>query len=292
MIYCKNVAYSYHGSHEGLLDFSIDVCTEDDGRVYGLLGKNGSGKTTLIRLLTGVLMPQKGTVKVHNFESKRRNPHMLREIAIIPEEYEVPPITPKTYERCWSKFYPRFDNKLFAHLQEVLGCPQNKLLENFSMGQKKKFLFAFAIATQAKLLIFDEPTNSRDISGKILFKQIIHKHTTKEQRILISTHQIKDIKDIIDSVIVIDRGNYLLHSRIDTINKAFMAAKTKEAMREQVIYHIPYLDGYMSLIKRTSEDEPTAVDLELFFLAAIENTQSVREILQPYSKDFEAGGNI
>ncbi len=282
MIYCENLTYMYRKSHEGISSFSIDVTSNDTGRIFGLLGANGSGKSTLMRLLTGILMPQSGVVKVHGFESKKRNPYMLQEIAMIPEEYDIPPITPKIYEKCWSGFYPNFDKKLFATLQKMLSCPQDQPLHNLSMGQKKRFLFAFTIATQAKLLIFDEPTNHLDIAGKTLFTEIIQKHTNKAQRILISTHQIKDVKNIIDSIIILKKGSCLLHTGIDTINNIFTIEKANKAKQESIC-EIPYLNESMVLARRKNSKKPTSpIDLELFFLAAVENSPSICDILQSH----------
>ena len=100
-------------------------------------------------------------------------------------------------------FYPKFDHKLFKTLCNEFEIPMENKLDEMSYGQKKKTLISFGIACNTRLILLDEPTNGLDIPSKSQFRKIIAKSTNPGNCILISTHQIKDIENLIDHVLII-----------------------------------------------------------------------------------------
>ena len=160
MISIKNVTFGYTPSARVLEDFSLDF---EEGGVYGLLGKNGTGKSTLLYLITGLLRAQKGTVKVDGVDSQKREAGTLAELFIVPEEYDLPPVSLKKYVQAIKPFYPRFSEELLEKCLREFEMPTDVNLGSLSMGQKKKVYICIALAANTRYLLLDEPTNGLDI---------------------------------------------------------------------------------------------------------------------------------
>ncbi|MDY0290044.1 MAG: ATP-binding cassette domain-containing protein, partial [Sphaerochaeta sp.] len=123
------------------------------GNIYGLLGKNGSGKTTLLKLLCGQLFPQEGYTSVLGFDPIGRKPEMLSEVFYLPEEFPLPRMKASEYLKMNSVFYPRFDHSMFAKFCKDFDLDMSQNLNEMSLGQKKKLLLAFGLASNTSLLI-------------------------------------------------------------------------------------------------------------------------------------------
>ena len=112
------------------------------GNIYGLLGLNGAGKSTLLKLMTGLLFPDAGTLRVLDHEPARREPDFLSQVFMLPEELNLPGITGEEYVSGLAPFYPRFDHARFERYRDEFELPRNTKLTAHSYGQKKKFLRA------------------------------------------------------------------------------------------------------------------------------------------------------
>ncbi len=293
MLVCNNITYQYSHSNENALDgFTFNSkdmhFDEEGGKVYGLLGKNGAGKSTLIRILSGGIIHYKGECRIGDFSSSSRDPKMLQDIIIVPEEYYLPPILPLEYAKLFGIFYPHFTIDLLNSLIEGFEIPRKKLLVNMSFGQKKKFMIAFAFATRAKIIIFDEPTNGLDIPSKILFNQCVHKHKKLYQMIIVSTHQVKDVESIIDALILIHEGKSLLNTSIENIAQYFQVVQSEKRLSSKdVIFCIESIGGYTSLqVRKKALKKNTLqnVDIELFFTATLHSPSKIQNILSSVEK--------
>ena len=166
MLQVENISFSYRkGRKEVLSDFSLSL---EAGRVYGLLGKNGAGKSTLLYLMSGLLAPKRGRVMYHDTDMRRRLPVTLQDMFLVPEEFELPPISLVSYIELNSKFYPRFSKEDMVKYLHFFEMDMDADLGALSMGQKKKIFMSFALATNTSLLLMDEPTNGLDIPGILL----------------------------------------------------------------------------------------------------------------------------
>ena len=143
------------------------------GNIYGLLGRNGAGKTTLLRLMSGLLFAKTGSARVAGEEVRRRTPAFLRELYFVPEEFHTPALSPRALVRLYSVFYPRFDHAAMERYLADLEVDPDQSMTAMSYGQKKKVLLAFAVASQCRLLILDEPTNGLDIPAKSQFRRLL-----------------------------------------------------------------------------------------------------------------------
>lgn len=279
MIEIKNLSFGYNKNK--LLYKNLNLSLEA-GSIYGLLGKNGAGKSTLLKNIIGLLFPNTGEIWVNGFKPKKRLPGFLETIYFIPEEVDVPPLSIKRYLNLFTPFYPKFNKKLFYEYLNDLEIESNIKLSTLSLGQQKKFIIAFALATNTKVLIMDEPTNGLDIPSKSWLRKLIASIVNDDRIIIISTHQVRDLDNLIDRVIVVDEGNLLLNASMAEIAQKLCFKTVKEAGdEEQVIYSEISLNGY-SIVTKNTKKEDSKVNLEHLFNAI---TQSPNEVKNLFVKE-------
>ena len=215
MIDISNVTFEYRKGKPVLKDFSLSF---PQGGVYGLLGKNGTGKSTLLYLISGLLRPRHGEERVDGMLSANRQPQMLREIFLVPEEYDLPSVSLKSYTRALKSFYPRFSDELLRKCIEVFDLEMDMQLGTLSMGQKKKVYMCVALATGTRVLLMDEPTNGLDILSKSQFRKAVVQGMEEDKTVLVSTHQVHDVERLLDHVTIINGNQVLLHGPLNEDN--------------------------------------------------------------------------
>ena len=215
MIDISNVTFEYRKGKPVLKDFSLSF---PQGGVYGLLGKNGTGKSTLLYLISGLLRPRHGEVRVDGMLSANRQPQMLREIFLVPEEYDLPSVSLKSYTRALKSFYPRFSDDLLRKCIEVFDLEMDMQLGTLSMGQKKKVYMCVALATGTRVLLMDEPTNGLDILSKSQFRKAVVQGMDEDKTVLVSTHQVHDVERLLDHVTIINGNQVLMHGPLNEDN--------------------------------------------------------------------------
>ena len=269
MINIKNLSFHYKKKSPLFNDFSLEV---ENGRIVGLLGKNGAGKSTLLHLISGLIQPKSGEINVNGFTPFDRNPNYLADVYMVPEEFAFPPISISTYVKAFSLLYPNFENQKLNNILEEFELQQPSNLNKLSHGQRKKFLIAFALSTNCKMLVFDEPTNGLDIPSKSQFRKILVSSVTDEQLVIISTHQVKDIDTIIDKVVVIENGKIIYQENIDEITKKLYFDLVPSLTGiGNVLYHEQCPLGQKIIVPASNGNE-SSIDLELLFNAIINKT--------------------
>ncbi len=261
MITCQNISFKY--LKKPLFEnLQMDL---EPGNLYGLLGKNGAGKTTFLKLCCGLLYPQKGEIRVYGQAPHHRRPEFLSDLFLVPEEFLLPPVSGKLYLEMLSGFYPHFSEERFAaHLEEFeLELP--KRLDRLSLGQKKKFLLAFGLASGARFLLLDEPTNGLDIPAKGQFRKLLSSALDPERVILVSTHQVRDMEHLIDPIVILDSGRILFSSTLDKFSENYSMIQG-EPDGAKVIYEERILGRNLSLI-HGAHPEALPLDLEFLFKA-------------------------
>jgi ABC-2 type transport system ATP-binding protein len=274
MIAIDNLHFKY-GKKEVFNGLSLNF---DKGNIYGLLGKNGTGKSTLFRNICGLLKPQNGSVYAFGYESFKRSPNMLNKIFLLPEEFHVPAVKVKDFADSLAPFYPKYDATMFEKLLTEFQIPMENNLSQMSMGQKKKTLIAFSLSTNTDVLLMDEPTNGLDIMSKVQFKKVMSAVSGKDKCIVISTHQVKDIENLVDRITVIDSGNLLFDQTIDQIGKKLQFAHSLEKP-VYCVYTDESLRGYDSIVVNTNQIE-SKVDLELLYKAVMEVPAELNKIFE------------
>lgn len=272
MIQLKNVSFGYNSKAGLFNDLSLDF---ESGKIYGLLGKNGTGKTTMIKLLTGLLHPKSGSCLADGANVFNRIPSVMNNIFIVPEEFYVPSIKMEDYVKINSPFYPRFSMEQYQTFRKEFELPANKRLNTLSYGQKKKFMLAFGLATNVKLLFLDEPTNGLDIPSKSQLRKTIALALHEDRSIVISTHQARDLDSLIDTILIIEDGKIVFNYGYDDITGklSFEKALTIEDENE-IIYKEESLGGYKVVRKAKSAHE-SLLDLELLFNAVVSNHSEI-----------------
>lgn len=243
------------------------------GKIYGLFGMNGAGKTTLLKHIAGLLFPKKGECKVFDEHAGDRKPGVLADIFVIPEEFELPAISSEAFVTINSPFFPKFDDHQMEKYREEFKIKNGQKLTTMSYGQKKKFLIAFGLATNARLLLMDEPTNGLDIPSKSQFRKIIASSTNEDRCILVSTHQVRDLGNIIDQVTIIDEGKIIFDQSIEDISKKFVFGKIKDDEEHEVVYSEEILGGKAAICKNKGME--SEVDMELLFNGVINNREKI-----------------
>ncbi|MDD6364357.1 MAG: ATP-binding cassette domain-containing protein [Bacteroidales bacterium] len=213
MIEIRNLKFSY-GNETVLENISMNL---EEGRVYGLLGENGVGKTTLLTLLCGLKKCQEGSILIDGRDPYKREPSLLGNIYYLPDEVAGVPMKAEEYARNWGLFWPEFDLDKFMTIMSELETDPSKRMDRMSCGQLKKSYISFALACNCRYIFLDEPTNGLDIPSKAEFRKAVMKHTSESSTLLISTHQVRDLENIIDPVIILDRRDVLLNAGISEI---------------------------------------------------------------------------
>ena len=264
MITVENLSFLYRKSKRAVLhDFSLSL---EKGRVYGLLGKNGAGKSTLLYLMSGLLTPKSGKVVYHDVDVRRRLPITLQDMFLVPEEFDLPPVSLISYIELNSPFYPRFSKEDMVKYLHYFEMDINIDLGVLSMGQKKKVFMSFALATNTSLLLMDEPTNGLDIPGKSQFRKFIASGMTDDKTILISTHQVRDIDKVLDHVLIMDNNRVLLNeSTMSICDKLFFTESENRELLQSSLFSTPSIQGNFLLLPNES-GEDSEINLELLFL--------------------------
>lgn len=277
MIKIENLSFAFKKSELLFKNLNMEL---HSGRTYGLFGLNGAGKTTLLNHICGTLFPADGTCLIDGTESRKRLPQTMSEIYIVPEQFDLPDITPNKFIELHAPFYPRFDHDQIKEIMEHFHLIANKKLSEQSYGQRKKFLIAFAIATNTNNLIMDEPTNGLDIPSKSQFRKIMASTNRDERCTIISTHQVRDLETMIDRITILHDGSIIFDQTTEDISKHLAFKKVGPNESAEKIYGEEILGGEHIIAPRTSGDQNSMVNLELLFNGVIESTESINNVFK------------
>jgi len=276
MIEVTNLTFGY--KKRSLLFKNLNLKLEA-GHIYGLLGKNGAGKSTLLKNLAGLVYPLEGSCKVNGYNAADRLPSFLQELFFIPEELYLPDVTANQFMQSTVHFYPKFNEEAFYKMLREFDVPADQRMKELSFGQQKKVAIAFGIAANTTLLIMDEPTNGLDIPSKIQLRKIIASALTEERCIVISTHQVRDLDSLIDTLLVLHDREIVLNSSLDFIAERLHFSVAVSVDATQVLYTAAQTMG-INTISANDTDEPGKVDLELLFNVLTSGNKQITNILK------------
>jgi ABC-2 type transport system ATP-binding protein len=276
MIAIKNLTFNYAKKQQPLFN-ELD-CELQTGSIVGLLGKNGAGKTTLLKLMIGLLFPDKGDISILGHEPAKRQPSLLQDVFFVSEEFYLPPISINNYVKANAGFYPRFDKELLLRLIKDFELPETKSLQKLSYGQKKKFLISFALATKCHLLVLDEPTNGLDIPSKSIFRKVLAGSLDEDQLVIISTHQVKDVENLIDKVLMLDNGKFIMQKDLYEIGSQLNFSTVSSAEGEHILYSEMVPGGFRVITQQ--ENGTSNVDIELLFNAIANGHEKLKKYVQ------------
>jgi ABC-2 type transport system ATP-binding protein len=182
-----------------------------------------------------------------------------------------------TYTRMNAVFYSKFNHEQFAQYLKEFELPVENKLSAISYGQKKKFLIAFGLATNARVLILDEPTNGLDIPSKSQFRKIMASALDETRLIIISTHQVRDLENLIDVVIVLENGQIVFHHNTADIAQHLAFEPNLAGIRPGKSCTPKTCRAAGRASSATPRASETRVDLELLFNGIIHNHRSINE---------------
>lgn len=271
MIQMNQVDFSYRKKKV----FSGLDLTLSEGHVYGLLGKNGAGKSTLLKLMCGLLFPRLGRIDVMGYLPSARKPSFLSDLFFIPEEIYLPDLRMSEYAKLLHPFYPEFDYQMLMDYMEEFEVAATEKMSRMSYGQRKKALICLGLACNTRLLVMDEPTNGLDIPSKSRFRRLISSVATEERCIVISTHQVRDLDNLIDALVIVDENKVLLNATIGRITEKFAFRNLRED--EPALFAEESIKGRWGVVVN-EEHMDTKLDMELFFNAVLQHPDKVRAI--------------
>ncbi len=270
MIEIKDLAFSY-GKTPILKSITT---TLEEGRIYGLLGENGVGKTTLLTLLCGLKKVCSGSITTDGENPFDRTPTLLQNQFYLPDE--VLPVAMKA--ECFAKgrgaFWPDYDHSKFLEIMKEFENDPAKKMNQMSAGQLKKTYISLALACGCKYIFMDEQTNGLDIPSKTQFRSAIMKYTSDDSTIVISTHQVRDLENIIDPIIILDRQDVLLNASVEEItSKLYFDYGTQ--LHPESLYSEQLPGGFIQVYPN-STGEDSKINVEALFNAVHKNKELIK----------------
>ena len=264
MIDIKDLKYKYAGSRRYVFsDFNLSM---ESNNIYGLLGKNGMGKSTLLYLISGLLRRNGGTISINGLDTINNRAEMLSEIFLVPEEFDLLPMSLEAYVKMNKPFYPNFSREVLESCLRDFELTPDINLKELSMGQKKKVYMSFALAANTKLLLMDEPTNGLDIPSKSQFRRVIANNMDEGRTMIISTHQVHDVESLLDHILILDHSELLLNASVsDICSKYSFGYRQVGEPTDDVLYAEPSVQGSAVITRKQTEEEETQLNLELLF---------------------------
>ena len=272
MIQIKDLGFSY-GGFPVLKNITMNL---EEGRIYGLLGENGVGKTTLLTLISGLKKPLTGSIDTDGHNPYEREPSFLSDQYYLSDEVAAINMKAIDYAVNYGRFWENFDLAKFNEVMQILENDPQKKMTTMSFGQLKKTYIAFALACNTKYLFMDEPTNGLDIPSKAQFRKAVMKYTREDSVILISTHQVRDLENIIDPIIILDRQEVLLNAGIAEISEKLYFDYSNE-VNQSALYREMVPGGNIQ-VSLNQKSEESKVNLEALFNTVYQHKELIKEI--------------
>lgn len=272
MVSINDLGFSY-GNKLVLKNITM---TLEEGRIYGLLGENGVGKTTLLSILCGLKKPSAGSVLTDGRKPFDREPALLTEQYYLSDDNAPVHMKAVEYAKNYGKFWEKFEISKFLELMEIFETDPHQMMDRMSTGQLKKTYICFALACNTRYLYMDEPTNGLDIPSKAQFRKALAKYTREDSVVLISTHQVRDLENIIDPIIILDRQDVLLNATLQEISEKLYFDYSSE-VKEGALYSELIPGGCIQVSNNTTGQE-SKVSIEALFNTAHKHKELIKNV--------------
>ena len=188
------------------------------GSIYGLIGINGSGKTTIIKHIAGIYKQDKGEVLFED-SPLYDNISIKERIGFIPDDFYVfPNYTIRTLQKFYKNLYPKWNDERYKKFLQLFKLDPSRKIKNFSKGMQKQAAFIFAMSIMPDFLLLDEPIDGLDpIVRKLLLQEIVADVAERELTVLVSSHNLKEMEGICDSVGIMKNGKMIIERDIDDL---------------------------------------------------------------------------
>lgn len=270
MIRIEKLGFSY-GQVPVLKNITMNL---EPGKIYGLLGENGVGKTTLLTLLAGLKKPLQGSIDIDGSAPYSRAPQVLENQFYLADEMLPVPMKAAEYARITGEFWPNYKQDTFEEIMDLFENTSDKKMSEMSTGQLKKTYISLALALGCKYLFLDEPTNGLDIPSKAQFRSALMKYTGEDSTIVISTHQVRDLENIIDPIIILDRQDVLLNASLEEISRKLYFDYGTQLHPESL--YSEQLPGGFIQVYPNAEGADSKVNIEALFNAVHHNKEFIK----------------
>lgn len=203
-----------YGDHVALGDVSVDI---EEGKITGLLGRNGAGKSTFLRIVTAQEFASAGSVRVFG-ESPVENERVLKRLVLVREDQQFPDFKVRHALSAASWFYPNWDAELADTLLRDFDLPTKRPIKKLSRGMRSALSITIGLAARAELTLLDEPYAGLDaVARQLFYDRLLDDYSTCPRTILLSTHLIDEVADLLEHVVMIDKGRVVLDAAADEL---------------------------------------------------------------------------
>ncbi|MDR2615382.1 MAG: ABC transporter ATP-binding protein [Oscillospiraceae bacterium] len=197
------------------------------GSIYGLIGVNGSGKTTALKAITGILRPDSGETLMDG-ERVRENSALLSRVGFIPDELFF--FGSYSLDECaafYRRLYPNWDSARYSEMKGRFELPERRRVTRFSKGMQKQAAFLLTMSALPDYLILDEPIDGLDpLVRKLVWKYIVDDVAARGMTVLVSSHNLREMEGICDSIGILDRGKMLIERDLDELKSDIHKVQT------------------------------------------------------------------
>ncbi len=237
MIELKNVTKTFD-TFDAVNNVSLTINT---GSVFGLLGSNGAGKSTILRLLTGIYKQEAGDILIDG-QNVYDNVDIKQRIFFINDEtFQFASFTIEKLKNLYKSYYPNFSEEIFEKLRNKIKLPLNKKISTFSKGMKRQTIFIIALASGADYLMLDEAFDGLDPTMRVIVKHmLVDTMIDRNLTVVISSHNLKEMNDLCDTIGLLHDGKIVLSSEIDNVKRDIhklqlaFSSETPELTRESL----------------------------------------------------------
>lgn len=213
MIDIINLSKKY-GKVQALDDVSFQI---KEGKIIGIFGINGVGKSTILKSIAGVIKPDKGKILI---DGEEINHKLYNKIAFIPDvDTYFPHLTIKESLEFMKEFYINWDEEKAYNMLKIFNLTDNQMISNLSKGNRARVKIILGFAQNAKYILLDEPFSGIDIFKREEFIKAMVEYISPNQSIIITTHEITEIEEIVEEVIILHDGKVVFNFNVEEVRK-------------------------------------------------------------------------
>lgn len=238
MILCQELT-KYFDETKALDGICVSI---QKASIYGLVGSNGAGKSTLMRIIAGILQQDSGTVTVDGMPVWEDPVQKARVFLVADEPYFIPQATLDSMAAFYARFYPGFDRDLYERLCDAFALSRRKRIATFSKGMKRQAAFLLGMAAKPDYLMLDECFDGLDpVKRQVVRKVLSDTVADREMTVIISSHNLRELDEICDTVGILHKGKLLyskdlddLKGEVHKLQAVFLSPVTEEELKNSI----------------------------------------------------------
>ncbi len=264
MIQLHNLSYRYPSGVMAIENANAIIAPG----IHLLAGENGAGKSTLLRLIAGLLYPSHGEVTIDGRNVALREPSVMNSIFFVSDDMNLPARTANRLADNIGEFYPGSDRGFMAEALADFGLNGDMRFDRLSLGNRRKTLIAFALACGTATVLLDEPSNGLDLGSRRTLSTLLMKWAGQnpERTVIVSTHNVGDIENIVDGVIMVRRSNLLLAAECGYLLSRLSFIKTL-VPPEEALFAMQDAGMFRAIIPADESAGESDLDLPLLYYA-------------------------